>query len=104
MGWEPVNLRIIRARFFSKVANTPVDDINILCSKVQQTFLDTSKEVLGYRKRDKKERILETTWQLIEERKATKQCMLTGSEEERTAAAETYKEKNRAVEKSVPER
>ena len=81
--------------------NVPADDISSLCHRVQTTFLDTSREVLGYRKQQKKEWISDTTWQLIDDRKAAKQLMLTAQDGEKAAATDNYREKNRAVKRSA---
>ncbi|KAM9354321.1 uncharacterized protein KZ484_012474 isoform 1-T2 [Pholidichthys leucotaenia] len=86
---------------FQVLEDAPAGDINTLSNAVQKLFLDTSKEVLGHRKRERKEWISENTWQLIEERRATKQRMLGGNTEEREAAAEAYRQKNNDVKKSV---
>ena len=75
---------------FDILESTPADDINSLCTKIQNIYLDTSQEVLGYKKRDRKEWISIDTWNLIRERKVIKQQMLTGSPEERSRAAEAY--------------
>ena len=63
--------------------------------------MDTSRQVLGHKKKVKKEWISENTWKYIEERKATKQRMLTGNQEERAEAAESYKEKDKAVKRGA---
>ena len=86
---------------FRILEDTPADDINSLCNMVGEVFLDTSRQVLGYKKRMKKEWISENTWNRIEERTATKQRMLTGNQEERTEAAEIYKEKDQAVKRGA---
>ena len=86
---------------FQVLEDTPADDINALCDNIHTAFLDTSENVLGYGRRERKEWISDNTWQIIGERKAAKQGMLTGSEEQRAQASETYREKNRDVKKSV---
>jgi len=50
-----------------------------ITQRLGRTFLETSQEVLGYRKNGRKEWISQDMWQLIEEGKAAKQRMLTGS-------------------------
>ena len=99
---------VVKAQFIVELTNkfkiledAPADDINAICNNVQRTFNDTSKDILGYRKREKKEWISENTWQLIEDRRMEKQRMLVGSEEDRAAAAARYREKNIAVKKSA---
>ena len=72
---------------FQILEDTPADDINQLCSKIEKVFTDTSEEILGHRKKERKEWISEGTWKLIEERTATKQLMITGIEEDRADAA-----------------
>ena len=86
---------------FQALQDTPVDDINSLCEDVQRAFVDTSKLVLGHRNKTRKEWISDTTWELIGQRKTAKLAMLTGSEEDRRRAAETYTEINREVKTSA---
>ena len=87
---------------FQILGDLSTEDIEDVCSNVHEVFLDTSKKVLGYRKgQKKKEWISETTWQLVEERRTTKQCMLTGSEAVRKTASEAYRVKDKAVKKSA---
>ena len=71
--------------------------INALCDNIHSVFLDTSENVLGYRRQERKEWISDTTWQIIGKRKAAKQGMLRWSVEQRAQASETYREKNREV-------
>ena len=78
-----------------------LDDINALCDNIHSAFLNASEDVLGYRRRERKEWISDNTWQIIEERKAAKQSMLSGTAQQRTQASETYQEKNKEVKKSV---
>ena len=86
---------------FQILEDNPVDDVNELCTKIEKVITDTSEEVLGHKKRERKEWISENTWKLVDERKATKQCMLTGSEEDRADAAELYREKDKAVKRGA---
>ena len=86
---------------FQVLADTPAEDVDTLCDNMQKMFIDISADVLGHRRREKKEWISQTTWQLIEERRTAKQRMLGGSKEDKATAAETYREKNVAVKKSA---
>ena len=88
---------------FQVLDSIPVDDINTLCTNIQKAFTDTSKEILGPKRRQRKEWISDTTWQLIEERKAAKLDMLRGTEEERQLAAEVYRDVNIKVKKKCEE-
>ncbi|XP_078581995.1 uncharacterized protein LOC144865280 [Branchiostoma floridae x Branchiostoma japonicum] len=86
---------------FQVLEDIPVDDINARCEGIHKVFTDTSKAVLGYRKRERKEWLSDTTWNLVQERKAAKQHMLNGSERQRAAAAKTYQAKNKEVKRSA---
>ena len=76
---------------FQILEDTPADDINQLCTKIEKVFTETNQEVFGHKKKERKEWISESTWKLVDERTATKQCMLTGNEDDRADAAELYK-------------
>ena len=39
---------------FQVLKDMPADDINVICDKVQEALLDTSKNILGYKKRERK--------------------------------------------------
>ena len=73
----------------------------MLCDNIHSAFLDANENILGYCRREKKEWISDNTWQIIEERKAAKQSMLSGTAEQKAQASEIYREKNREVKKKV---
>ena len=75
-------------------------DINALCDTVLETFLHTSEEILGHKRRERKEWISNTTWRLIEARRTEKHRMLNGTEDQKAAAVEAYRERNREVKRS----
>ena len=75
---------------FQVLEDTPADDINALCDNIHSAFLNASENVLGYRRRERKEWISDNTWQIIEKRKAAKQSMLSGTAQQRAQASETY--------------
>ena len=75
-------------------------DINALCDTVQGTFLDTSEDILGHKRRDRKEWISNTTWRLIEARRTETLRMFNETEDQKVAAVETYRERNREAKRS----
>ena len=85
---------------FQVLADILAEDISALCENIQKTFLATRKEVLGCRKREMKEWISETTYQLIENKRA-KHSNLASNEEEKIAASATCRKINEAVKKSA---
>ncbi|XP_039403554.1 uncharacterized protein LOC120409474, partial [Mauremys reevesii] len=76
-------------------------NINTICDNVEKVYVEASKTVLGYKRREWKVWISDHTYKLIEERKIAKLRMLTGSGEQQKAANEEYREKNKAVKRSV---
>ena len=75
-------------------------DINALYETVQGTFLTTNEDILGHKRRERKEWISNTTWRLIEARRTENHRMLNGTEDQKAAAVEAYRERNREVKRS----
>ena len=73
----------------------------MFCDNIHSAFLNANKKILGYRRRERKKWISDNTRQIIEERKAAKQSMLSGTAEQRARASEIYREKNKEVKKSA---
>ena len=79
----------------------PIDDLNDYCNKVRDTFTGTSQLTLGFKDVSRKPWISDETWQLIDERKALKQRILSSNEEDRRTISDMYRQKNRSVKRSA---
>ena len=67
---------------------------------MQGTFLNTSEDILGHKRRERKEWISNTTSRLIEVRRTEKHRMMNGTEDQKAEAVEVYRERNREVKRS----
>ena len=87
---------------FQLLEDIPAEDIDSICNITQSVFEESSKEVLGHKRRERKEWISEDTWTLINQRKETKQKILASKEEEqKKTLQEDYSKQNLDVKKNA---
>lgn len=71
--------------------------------KIKEVFIETAKEVIGYRKKKNKAWITPSTWKKVDERRVAKEKRLSArSLRLIEKAQEEYKTKDREVKKSAP--
>ena len=85
---------------FDVLDTLPVDDINASYDKPKEAYSATSEQVLGHRKKHRKDWVSQGTWQKIEERKTMKQQLLAAAGQHADAVAEIV-EKYRTLDKEV---
>ena len=87
---------------FCALENDPIDDIENRWEVIKASYANTAAKVLGYKKRQHKNWISQTTLQKIEERQQLR-CQLLSSNSPRLKAkfAEAYKAKNTEVKKNA---
>lgn len=77
-----------------------LDNIQNILERIRETYVKTSKEVLGLRKSNSKDRLSEDTWKAREERKSIYQKMLnTKSGTIHNSLKADYREKDKEVKK-----
>lgn len=92
---------------FEVLANVDEDDqdVNIRWQHCKRTFVDTCKEVLGYRETTRKEWISEDTWKGIEARREVKQQLNRETcGEKKRVLQRVYRAERREVKQKVNKR
>ena len=79
------------------------DDVDKEWEHRRKAYVESAKEVLGFRKGRSKPWISQETWILIDERKGVKKIDSTRSERLKTRLKDEYRQKDREVKRSVRE-
>ena len=87
---------------FSVLAEEPTMDIEEEWETIKNAYTETSKKVLGYRKKKNKEWITPVTWLRIEERRKIKEKLLsTKSPRLKEQVTKQYRDKDKQIKRSA---
>jgi hypothetical protein len=87
---------------FAALTSTEDDSVESEWNKIKESYCETSRKVLGYRKKKVKEWISAKTWQKIDDRKKAKQKLLSAkSPRLKELAGKDYKAKDKEVKRSA---